>query len=238
MESLLRPRLTPPVALVRERRTATAQAGDASLFGTMLVHAINAPFQRIRMSNGQSKIRMAGRAARSGLSAEDRSRASEKICQRLMHSELFRNATTVACYIGIEPEVSTQPIFERAYAEKKRIFAPVTQRNFKMIFREMRPDTALLTTAMGLFEPVTGEETDPRNLDLVVTPLVAFDDQRNRVGMGGGYYDRAFAFLRDNSELDRPRLVGLAFDCQKTRKITPNPWDIPLFRVFTETVSY
>jgi len=151
---------------------------------------------------------------------------------------LFRQATAIASYIGVRSEVATGAIFERAYAEKKRIFAPVTKRNLEMTFREMLPDAPLQTTPMGLLVPGAGDEIDPHELDLVITPLVAFDDQRHRVGMGGGYYDRTFSFLAEGNENSKPRLVGIAFDCQKVQKITPNPWDIPLFRVITEIASY
>ena len=190
------------------------------------------------MSKSQSTVRAEGRAARSKLSPEERSHASEIICRQIVESRLFREASTVACYIGVNAEVSTQPIFERAYAEKKRIFAPVTQRNRPLSFREILPDSILSTAPMGLLEPVNGEEIRPNVLDLVITPLAAFDEQRNRVGMGGGYYDRTFSFLRERNENSKPQLVGIAFECQKTQKITPNPWDIRLFRVITEIASY
>jgi 5-formyltetrahydrofolate cyclo-ligase len=69
----------------------------------------------------------------------------------------------------------------------------------------------------------------------VLTPLVAFDEQHNRIGMGGGYYDRSFAFLKNRKQLIQPKLIGLAFDCQRVEKITANPWDIRLYSVITET---
>lgn len=190
------------------------------------------------MRKNQSDIRAEGRAARSNLSAEERRHASEIICRRVTASRMFEEADTVACYIGVNAEVATQPIFERAYAEKKRIFVPVTKRNRPLSFREILPESVLATAPLGLLEPVNGEEIQPSELDLVITPLVAFDDQRNRVGMGGGYYDRTFSFVAQRNENSKPLLVGVAFECQKAQKITPNPWDIRLFRVITEIASY
>jgi 5-formyltetrahydrofolate cyclo-ligase len=53
--------------------------------------------------------------------------------------------------------------------------------------------------------------------------------------MGGGYYDRTFSFLEQNSGTSKPQLVGVAFECQFVERITPNPWDIRLLSVVTES---
>jgi 5-formyltetrahydrofolate cyclo-ligase len=97
------------------------------------------------------------------------------------------------------------------------------------------PDSDLVHNEWGLLEPVSGDVIEPKELDVVLTPLVAFDAERHRIGMGGGYYDRTFAFLHERRRRFRPKLVGLAFDCQRTEKIAVNPWDITLYRVITES---
>ena len=84
-------------------------------------------------------------------------------------------------------------------------------------------------------EPQTGKFVDPHHLDIVITSLVAFDSSRNRIGMGGGYFDRCFAFPKGRKIRLHPKLIGLAFDCQRVGSIAPNPWDIGLYRVITET---
>ena len=126
-------------------------------------------------------------------------------------------------------------IIERAWRANKRIFAPAIEAGGVMTFCRLDRETTLMRNYYGLWEPEPSETIDPRSLDVVVTPLVAFDKQRNRIGMGSGYYDRTFAFLGPRRIWLRPRLVGLAFDCQRARKISPNPWDIPLSCVLTET---
>jgi 5-formyltetrahydrofolate cyclo-ligase len=83
--------------------------------------------------------------------------------------------------------------------------------------------------------PISGEEIAARKLDLVLTPLVAFDKNCQRIGMGGGYYDRTFSFLRARQQLLKPKLVGLAFACQQVPEIPANPWDIRLYSVITES---
>ncbi len=72
-------------------------------------------------------------------------------------------------------------------------------------------------------------------LDLVLVPLVAFDGNGNRLGMGAGYYDRTFHFLRHRRHWLKPRLVGLAFDMQRVADLQPAAWDVPLNAVVTET---
>ncbi len=131
-------------------------------------------------------------------------------------------------------EVDTLTIVERAWRANKRIFVPVLRKRGKMSFVELRPTTTLARSEFGLWEPVDGEEISPRDLDLVVTPTVAFDDECHRIGMGGGYFDRCFAFLRHRQRWLRPKLAGVAFASQKVEKISPNPWDIRLYRIFTD----
>ncbi len=81
----------------------------------------------------------------------------------------------------------------------------------------------------------TGEFVDPHHLDIVITPLVAFDSSGNRIGIGGGYFDRCFSFLKGRKIWLHPKLNGLAFDCQRFDSNAPNPWDIGIYRVIMET---
>lgn len=103
-----------------------------------------------------------------------------------------------------------------------------------MQFKEVGAKTSLRANSFGLLEPNSGQTIDARSLDVVITPLVAFDKKNNRVGMGGGYFDRTFAFLKDRKSYFHPKLVGVAFACQEVEQIVPNPWDIRLFGVITE----
>jgi 5-formyltetrahydrofolate cyclo-ligase len=131
-------------------------------------------------------------------------------------------------------EVATDDIFSRSWDLDKRVFAPLILKGRQMVFREVLRETTLKKNAFGVWEPTSGEFIDPRALDIVVTPVVAFDSQRNRIGMGGGYFDRCFSFLQHREKWLRPKLIGVAFDCQKARQIAPNPWDIRLYRTFSE----
>ncbi len=169
------------------------------------------------------------------MTSPERSRASRRIVDAFLNSRYFLCSQTIACYVSMWDEVDTGAIIERAWRAKKRIFLPVTTAQGRMHFRETLPESVLAKNDFGLWEPVSGEHLDANKLDVVVTPLVAFDDYGNRIGQGGGYFDRTFAFLADRKYWLHPKLIGLAFDCQRVRKIAPNPWDIRVFRMFTET---
>lgn len=183
----------------------------------------------------KAELRSAGKSARQNLKREEREAASERICTAAMTSKLFDDAKSIACYLASDQEVNCQTLIGRAWHMKKRIFLPVVQKHSKLKFIEFFEGSETRTNAYGLEEPVGDNEIDPRELDLVFTPLVAFDLQGNRIGMGGGYYDRTFSFLNEQQHEFRTRLAGLAFDCQRVEQIGASAWDIPLFRVFTES---
>jgi len=172
--------------------------------------------------------------ARRGLGVENRATASTIICDRVTSTREFQSAANIACYIPMSDEVDTRPIIARAWRANKRVFVPVMRNSGEMFFREIRTDTTLQRNRMSIWEPDTGDIVAPRLLQLVITPTVAFDRDCNRIGMGGGYYDRCFAFLRHRKHWLQPKLMGVAFKCQKVEKISPNAWDIQLSRVFTE----
>jgi len=182
-----------------------------------------------------SELRRQAINSRRKMTAPERQLASVAIADRLIHCHEFTAAKSIACYLPMDDEVDPSRIVARAWRAKKRIFCPVTDLCGGMNFCRLRPGTLLERNQFGIWEPVGEEHIAPPQLDLVVTPLVAFDDQRNRIGMGGGYFDRAFAFLKHRRRWLRPKLIGVAFDCQKVEKITPNPWDIRLYRIITES---
>ena len=195
----------------------TAQAGGASFDGSDKRH---------------SRKNVAGKTR---VSCRHRATASTKICETVTRSREFRSSKMIACYLPLSVEVDTRFIIERAWRANKRVFVPITHRDGKMFFREIRPDTRLIRNSMSIWEPTSGEFVSPRLLQLVIAPTVAFDESNNRIGMGGGYYDRCFAFLRHRTEWIQPKLVGVAFNCQKVEKIWPNTWDVRLYRAITES---
>jgi len=182
----------------------------------------------------KSRLRQSALQARRSLSHDQRAIASKIICDRVVRSREFLSSNTVGCYLPVYDEVDPTRIIERAWCAKKRVLVPATDNRGKMIFQQLTPDSDLEQNQFGIWEPVGDSSTSAKTLDLVITPLVAFDNKMNRIGMGGGYYDRCFQFLRHRKSWLHPKLLGVAFNCQKVEKIAPNPWDVPLYQVVTE----
>jgi 5-formyltetrahydrofolate cyclo-ligase len=187
-----------------------------------------------KIERKQDALRKKCRQARARLSEAERDKASEKICDAVTRSGFFRSSRKIACYLPGDEEVDTWSIIARAFTMGKQVFAPVLRKNGRMEFRSFDEDSSLTYNRFGLLEPQSGENADPRTLDVVITPLVAFDTSRNRIGMGSGYFDRSFSFLKSRQAWLHPKLIGVAFECQRVNEVVPNAWDIGLFRVFTE----
>ncbi len=186
-------------------------------------------------NSGQQKQRRKALEARSQMNGDDRQIASQKIASAVARSSWFSRSRLLACYLSTESEVGTWSVISRAWQMKKRVFAPVVGKKGRMRFHEVTPDSLLVSNRYGLLEPLDGEFLPARSLHIVLTPLAAFDAEQNRIGMGGGYYDRTFAFLKNRRLLFQPKLIGLAFDCQRVEKIAANPWDIRLYSIVTES---
>lgn len=164
-----------------------------------------------------------------------RDQASLRIQRRFLRSRHFLTSQYIACYIAMRDEVDTSMIFDRAWSAGKAIYAPIVTTGRPLRFLRVLRKTPLQRSEFGIWEPAYGDEIAPMKLDVVVTPSVAIDRHLHRIGMGGGYYDRTFSFLRHERNWFRPKLVGFVFDCQKVEKIAANPWDIRLYSAFSET---
>jgi len=119
----------------------------------------------------------------------------------------------------------------------KQCFLPVldTLRPRRLWFAPYRIGDPLVANRYGIPEPACPSRYRVAAwcLDLVLTPLVAFDEMGNRLGMGGGYYDRTLSFLARRQVWKRPRLVGIAYEFQCLESLPRRPWDIPLNSVIT-----
>ena len=192
------------------------------------------------MSQPELKAEQRARALslRRSLTAADRTAASFTITDAALKLPAYQRAKCVAIYIPMNEEVDTWPIAERAWRMKKRVFAPALRRGGKIAFLELTAQTPLRENAFAIPEPVDTEQIDAKRLDIAFTPLVAFDDRCERIGWGGGYYDRSFAFANLRQSFSKPKLVGLAFDCQRLERVANEPLDIPLFQIVTESFTY
>ncbi|MEM9404279.1 MAG: 5-formyltetrahydrofolate cyclo-ligase [Pseudomonadota bacterium] len=180
-------------------------------------------------------IRRRALARRRAIDDDERDSASLAICEHAFALIARRRARRVGLYLPAIDEVNTWPLIERTLRHRRRVYVPVLEKNHRMRFVELMTGTRLVRNRYGLLQPDDGPDTSPYELDFVFAPVVAFDSLGRRIGMGGGYYDRAFAFLRNRIRCQKPKLTGLAFDCQDVGAIDAKPWDIALFQVVTES---
>lgn len=166
--------------------------------------------------------------------AEQRSHA-EAVTRHFFAHGLVTRGRTLALYFANEAdgELSTAPLLSRLMNTRKRLALPVVGRGGRMTLHRYGRGTPLAANRFGILEPAAGARcVAPLSVDLIMMPLVAFDDFGVRLGMGAGYYDRYLGAITASL---RPRLIGLAHEAQ--RSLDPLPfaeWDVPLHGVITE----
>jgi 5-formyltetrahydrofolate cyclo-ligase len=172
------------------------------------------------------------------LTGTERTARSQAAARHLAGSALFLRSARIACYVPHEGELDPTPLVLRAWAMGKTVYLPVLHAlaGGHLWFAPYRAGDALQANRFGIPEPVhpVCQMVLAQSLDLVLTPLVAFDARGNRLGMGGGFYDRTLAFLQRRRHWFRPRVLGLAYGFQEVPAIAPHPWDVPLQGLVTE----
>jgi 5-formyltetrahydrofolate cyclo-ligase len=181
----------------------------------------------------RNALRRELRARRRSLAGGDRSAAEAAIRRTLLNLPVLRAARKVGIYFAFDGEPDLVDVIAAAHASGKKLYAPVL-RDKRMYFAAVGRRPLMVRNFFGIHEPHRQVLIDPRRLDVVLTPLVAFDARGTRLGVGRGYYDRRFAFLRRRRAWVRPKLVGVAFSFQEVPDLDPQWWDVPLWAVVTE----
>lgn len=188
------------------------------------------------------ELRMQLRAARRALDQRSRGQAAQACLHNLLGLAAFRNARRVAAYLATDGELDTRALIERAWEMGKQVYLPVLlpQGENRLWFAPYTPGTRLVANRFGIPEPERAQHLRiaPLALDAVFTPLVAFDPAGHRLGMGGGFYDRSFAYLLRHRRWLRPRLIGLAYDFQYRDRLPAQSWDVPLHAIVTDRRIY
>src|SRR5690606_6424039 len=164
------------------------------------------------------------RKRRLALSVERQRRAALDLARLIVRLPVFMRSRHIALYLPNDGEIDPHLIAERAWRMGKRCYLPVLHplRAGQLVFVRYHPDTRLYPNRFGIPEPDIRHHPwlPAQYLDLVLMPLVAFDRLGGRLGMGGGFYDRSFAFKQQAwSSGRKPHLVGLAHSCQETREV-------------------
>ncbi len=183
-----------------------------------------------------SKIRQQFRKTRRSLSDRTQTLNAISLKQNINCFLGFSSQLKIAAYMAVQGEISLNPwIFKNI---KQHVFLPKLYETIspELRFAALNEKTEWEKNRFNILEPKAhwGNTLHPHQLDIILTPLVAFDRKGHRLGMGGGYYDRSLAFRRSRKKWCKPKLVGIAHSCQEYPQLPHHSWDIPLDIIITE----
>ena len=196
-------------------------------------------------------IRTSKRVLRNNLTPAQQHLNSQKICQRLLKTPEFIRAKKIAFYLANDGEVNLSlllhyaqkaekhcflPCIEKKSAKKLYTFSEKSKKSEKksLVFRRYTSHTKLIKNIFNIQEPCRHMPSlSGAKIDLVIVPLVSFDKKGNRLGMGGGFYDRKFN-AKHHFPHTQPNLIGVAHQCQSSEHIPHLGWDVPLKCIITE----
>ncbi|MGH8122452.1 MAG: 5-formyltetrahydrofolate cyclo-ligase [Rudaea sp.] len=176
------------------------------------------------------------REARVQLTPTQRIAAASAIVEQLEQLPEFLVDERVAGYWAVAGELPLHAAVARLRARGQRYHLPVIAKGRYLRFAPLLANATLRTNRYGIPEPqcVESELLAPSAIELVLVPLIAFDRRGHRLGSGGGYYDRSFAFLREAARPASPLLVGIGYSFQELRALERKTWDVPMDYIATE----
>ena len=211
----------------------TAQAGSAS--------SPLAPGSAAERSAARHALRRQMRTLRAGLSPKVRRQAAAAFARRAQQTRLLKPGMKVAAYVAVRGEADLAPLIARALKLDCQVYLPrvVSRRGGRMEFLRFEGFGRLQRNALGLLEPApSAPRITPCALDRVFVPLGAFDAACRRLGTGGGFYDRRFAFLAGRRQWRKPRLIGVGYEIQRVPAVPAEPWDVAMDAILTERRLY
>ena len=188
------------------------------------------------------QLRRMLRKARRELTPSEQRKAALGLYRQLAQQPLFRRAKHISLYLPTDGEIDPRLLLRAAQRRGKATYLPVLSAwpRTKMVFQRVRPGEKLQPNRFRILEPRVniGQQRKVWALDLVLLPLVGFDEAGGRLGMGGGFYDRSLAYLARRKSWRKPTLLGLAHECQKVEQLTQASWDVPLAGTVTDKQWY
>ena len=177
----------------------------------------------------KSALRSALRQRRNSLSPIQQADAAQALVQSVLGLSHWADAQRIALYLASDGEISTSVLASIARSEGKHLFLPILTGEHGLAFARWETDMTLSVNRYNIPEPpVAAEHCPAAELDMIFLPVVGWDSHGGRLGMGGGYYDRALAGIVG------PVLVGLAYGSQQVEQIPRESWDIVLDYVATD----
>lgn len=178
-------------------------------------------------------IRQHVRHLRRNLTSEQQEQAADQLAEHAINIAPIANAQRIALFLSVDGEINTRPLIAKLWQQKKQVYLPVLHpfSPGNLLFIRYTPETSLALNKLRIPEPpldITQLATLDQ-LDVVLVPLVAFDHAGQRLGMGGGFYDRTLQNWQQHGFLP----VGIAHDCQRVEALPVAAWDVPLPAILT-----
>ncbi|WP_297201841.1 5-formyltetrahydrofolate cyclo-ligase [uncultured Pluralibacter sp.] len=184
-------------------------------------------------STERQQIRQLVRQRRRALTSGQQSQFAQQAAERMMSWPPMAQARSVALFLSFDGELDTRPLIEMLWRSGRQVYLPVLHpfSPGNLLFLRYHSRSPLVVNRLKISEPMLDvrEVLPLSELDVLITPLVAFDAQGQRLGMGGGFYDRTL----QNWRRYRLQPVGYAHDCQQVAHLPVEKWDIPLPAIVT-----
>lgn len=180
------------------------------------------------------------RRLRNQLSPGQRREAARGLLRTAIRSGFLLRYQRIGFYLPFEGEMDLLPLLNHALWLGKACYLPVVPQRFekKLGFTRLTSRPNWYRNRFGIHEHWSPRAVRARQLDLLLMPLVGFDEAGYRLGMGGGFYDTSLAYLAKRKAWHKPRLVGIGYECQKVAQVPRDPWDMPLDAALTERRLY
>jgi 5-formyltetrahydrofolate cyclo-ligase len=184
----------------------------------------------------KSALRRQLKAQRAAVKPDARRAASQRVLRLALRHGLLLRARRIGFYLPHGAEFDLRPLLNQALWMKRTCCLPVipTARGRVLRFARLNGRNVMTVNRYGIPEPSDARPLRARQLDVLFIPLVGFDDEGHRLGMGGGYYDATLAYRRQRRMWKKPLLIGVGFECQRVASLPHDPWDAPLDAVLTE----
>ncbi len=181
------------------------------------------------------RLRQSLRQKRRSINSAERDRSAKNLAYQIKKLANFQNKQKIAIFLPNDGEID--PKFIKNFLKSKGIgiYLPVL---FGKSLKFAKIGKNFGKNRFGILEPKNTQILSANKLNIIFMPLVGFDENKNRLGMGGGFYDRTLTFKKRQQHFNNPRLYGLAFDCQKVEKLDAQPWDVALDAVITPNYIY
>jgi len=184
----------------------------------------------------KTELRRHMRRQRRALNRRQRQQAAQQLLHSLRQSTHFQHSRHIAVYLTNDGEIDTSVFIRDLQRRGKTLYLPVLHplRKGHLSFLPFNRQSRMIKNRFGISEPdfASHRAMPARFINLICMPLVAFDESGNRLGMGGGFYDRTLAFSRQPG--NKPRLIGCAYELQKVGDLPAEDWDIPLTAIATD----